>query len=114
MLKNKLTVVLLASTLISSFTYADAPSVPFMPAVMVLDKVSFQVSSKQWVSTDTALVTVNINATLSNADLVQARANIMNGLNKIAKGEWHLTQFVRSQDTSGLEKLFVEAQVRTP
>jgi hypothetical protein len=81
---------------------------------LALDKVVFNVSAKQWVSTQTALVTVNVNATLTNADLVKARGDIMTRLAQIAAGEWHLTQFDRSQDSSGLEKLFVEAQVRIP
>lgn len=79
---------------------------------LVLDKVFFQVSAKKWVTTQTALLNVSINATLSNADLVKARADIMDSLNKIAKGEWHLVQFDRSQDSSGLEKLYVQAQAR--
>lgn len=79
---------------------------------LVLDKVLFQVSAKQWVTTQTALLNVNINVTLSNADLVKARADIMVSLNKIAKGEWHLIAFDRSQDSSGLEKLYVQAQAR--
>ncbi|KTD35868.1 hypothetical protein Lnau_0852 [Legionella nautarum] len=79
-----------------------------------LDKVVFQVSAKQWVTTQSALLTVNINATLTNADLVKARAEIMNNLNKIATGQWQLTQFDRSQDSSGLEKLYVAAQARVP
>lgn len=82
------------------------------PSNLVLDTVGFQVAAKQWVSTQTALLTVNINATLSNADLVKARADIMDRLSKIAAGEWHLTQFDRSQDSSGLEKLYVQAQAR--
>ncbi|STX51796.1 Uncharacterised protein [Legionella busanensis] len=77
-----------------------------------LDKISFQVSARQWVTTQTALLTVDINATLTNADLVKARADIITNLNKIAAGDWHITQFNRSQDSSGLEKLFVEAQAR--
>jgi len=81
---------------------------------VALDKVVFQVSARQWVTTQTALLTVNVNATLNNADLVKARADIMDKLSKIASGEWHLTQFDRSQDSSGLEKLFVEAQTRVP
>jgi len=87
------------------------------------NKVIFQVSTKQWVTTQTALLNVSINVTLNNADLVKARADIMNSLNKIAKGEWHLLEFDRSQDNyllefdrsqdnSGLEKLFVQPQVR--
>ncbi|HAT6830463.1 TPA: hypothetical protein JBI63_05875 [Legionella pneumophila] len=79
---------------------------------LVLDKIFFQVSAKKWVTTQTAILNVNINATLSNADLVKARADIMDSLNKIAKGEWHLVQFDRSQDSSGLEKLYVQAQAR--
>ncbi|WP_131781489.1 hypothetical protein [Legionella gresilensis] len=79
---------------------------------LLLDKISFQVSARQWVSTQTALLTVDINATLTNADLVKARTDIMVNLNKIAAGDWHITQFNRSQDSSGLEKLFVKAQAR--
>ena len=79
---------------------------------LVLDKILFQMSSKQWVTTQTALLNVNINVTLSSADLVKARADIMSSLNKVAKGDWHLISFDRSQDNSGLEKLFVQAQAR--
>lgn len=80
----------------------------------VMDQVIYQVSAKQWVTTQSALLTVNINATLTNADLVKARSDIMNNLGKIAAGEWQLTQFDRSQDSSGLEKLDVIAQARIP
>ena len=91
----------------SSFIYAaDCPS------ALVLDKVMFRVAAKQWVSTQTALLTVTINATLTDADLVKVRTNIMSKLAKIAAGEWHLIQFDRSQDSSGLEKLNVTAQIR--
>ncbi len=79
---------------------------------LVLDKVVFQISAKQWVTTQTALLNVNVNVTLSSADLVKARADILTSLNKIAKGDWHLIQFDRSQDSSGLEKLYVQAQSR--
>lgn len=82
------------------------------PPPLVLDKVLFQISAKQWVTTQKAILSVNINVTLNNADLVKARAEIMNSLNKIAKGDWHLIAFDRSQDSSGLEKLYVQAQVR--
>lgn len=87
-------------------------AVDVIPPQLVLDKVLFQVAAKQWVTTQSALLGVSINATLDNADLVKARADIMTRLNKIAKGDWHLTQFDRSQDSSGLEKLYVQAEVR--
>lgn len=105
---KKITMMLIFS-LVSSVSMSREGPAPFP-----LDKIVFRVAAKQWVSTETALLTVNVNATLNNADLVQARADIMNRLTKIATGEWHLTQFSRSQDSSGLEKLFVEAQARIP
>ena len=100
---------ILAVLLINSLSYATDT-----PQALVLDTVVFDVAAKQWVSTQTALLTVNINATLSNADLVKARADIMERLVKIAAGEWHLLQFDRSQDSSGLEKLYVRAEARVP
>ncbi len=90
-----------------------AAAYAYMPPP-VLDTITFQVSAKQWINTQTAVLSVNINATLTNADLVKTRAEIMDKLNKIAKGEWHLVQFDRSQDSSGLEKLFVQAEARVP
>lgn len=98
----------LVFSLFSPLMMAD--SLPISP----VDTIAFQISAKQWVSTQTALLTVTINATLNNANLVKARADIMTQLNSIAAGEWHLTQFDRSQDNSGLDKLFVEAQIRLP
>lgn len=79
---------------------------------MTLDTIRFEMSSKQWVTTEKAMLSVTINATLNNADLVKARADILTRLNKIAKGDWHITAFDRTQDSSGLEKLYVQAQVR--
>ncbi|MFA5960603.1 MAG: hypothetical protein WC785_08795 [Tatlockia sp.] len=79
-----------------------------------LDKVEYRVSAKQWVTTQTVLLTVNINATLTNADLVRVREDIMANLGKIAPGAWQLTQFDRSQDNSGLDKLRVVAEARIP
>lgn len=98
----------LALTGVTSFVFAAE----IIPPQLVLDKIFFEVSAKQWVNTQTALLGVSINVTLSSADLVKARADIMGRLNKIAKGDWHLLQFDRSQDSSGLEKLYVQAQAR--
>lgn len=94
---------------VTPFTFAAEVVIP---PQLVLDKVVFQVSAKQWVTTQSALLGVNISVTLANADLVKARADIMEHLNKIAQGDWHLLAFDRSQDSSGLEKLDVQAQVR--
>lgn len=77
-----------------------------------LDKVSLVFNAQRWVQTDTAVLQVTINATLTKSSLVEMRSQIMANLNKIAKGDWHITNFNRSQDSSGLEKLYVNAQAR--
>lgn len=78
----------------------------------MLDKVYLSVSAKQWVKTETVRLVVSASATLNDADMVKTRNQIMEQLKTIAKGEWHITQFNRSQDSSGLEKLAVQAQAR--
>ena len=78
----------------------------------VLDKVTIGLSSEHWVKTESANLKVTINATLTNSSLMVMRQKIMANLNKIAKGDWHITQFSRSQDSSGLEKLYVNAEAR--
>ncbi|KTC89435.1 hypothetical protein OQJ18_09350 [Fluoribacter dumoffii] len=110
----QIVVRILALMVIMPFAFADNALPPPPPPYpqLVLDKIEFQLSAKQWVTTQTALLGVSINVTLTSADLVKARADIMDRLNKIAKGEWHLIEFARSQDSSGLEKLFVQAQAR--
>ncbi len=90
---------------ISGSIFADVVDFP-------LDKIALQLTSKQWVTTDSALVAAEINASLTQRDLSKARADIMDKLAKIAQGDWHIVQFNRSQDSSGLEKLFVSAEVR--
>lgn len=77
-----------------------------------LDKVIFQIAAKQWINAERALLLVDINATFNSADLVKARADIMATLNKIAPGEWHITDFNRDQDSSGLDKLAAVAEAR--
>lgn len=102
---------LLGAFLLSTTVFA-APQLP--PSEQRLDTIAFQLTAKKWVTTNTALLTVKMNATLNNADLVKTRADMMTRLGKIATGDWHVTRFDRSQDSSGLEKLAVDAQVRVP
>lgn len=99
----KITWMILLSIFFSSSVFSKA-----------LDKVDFQLSAKQWVKTNSALLQVHISATLNDADVVKARANIEDNLLKISQGQWQITQFDRSQDESGLAKLEVQAQARVP
>jgi hypothetical protein len=77
-----------------------------------LDTVSFQMVARQWVVTQSVLLSVTINASLNTNDLPKIRSEMLANLNKIARGDWQLVQFERTKDSSGLEKLYVQAQVR--
>lgn len=76
--------------------------------------IRYHVSAEQWVTTNSANVMVSINATLDKQGLEKARQQILLNLQQIAKGEWHITRFDRSQDSSGLERLSVDAEARLP
>lgn len=104
--------VIVALMMFSPLSFSQIIPPPPPPPGLVLDKITFQTSAKQWVTTQSALLSVAIDVTLTNADLVKARADILSNLNKIATGDWHLLSFDRSQDSSGLEKINVQAQVR--
>ncbi|MBS0357671.1 MAG: hypothetical protein JSS53_00150 [Proteobacteria bacterium] len=78
------------------------------------NQVMFQVTGEQWVKTDSAKVNVTVNATQTQAGLEKVRQEILAHLGKIAEVEWHITRFDRSQDSSGLEHLAVDAEARVP
>lgn len=77
-----------------------------------LDHVTLQLSAERWAKTTSAKVTVSVEATLTKENLAVLREQIMGNLNKIAAGDWHITQFDRTLDSSGLEKLSALAEAR--
>lgn len=80
----------------------------------VLDQIVYQVSAEQWVKTSSAEVIIAINATAKQQGLAAVRQQMMTRLNRIAKADWHITSFNRSQDSSGLERITVQAEARLP
>jgi hypothetical protein len=78
------------------------------------DQVAFTVSAEEWVSTSSARLVVSVHATLDSKGLAGARNAIMDNLQKISAGEWHITSFNRNQDSSGLEQLTAQAEARIP
>lgn len=103
------TVLAIALSAICANAVADSNSCP------PLDKVSYQLSVDQWATSTTAKVTVSINATLEDAQLNTINSTIMANLEKIAGNvEWHITQFDRSKNQSGLEQLYAQAEARIP
>lgn len=80
----------------------------------LLNKVTLQLKAEQWVTTKTALVNVGVNAAVSDQGIEKVQADVMQKLDQIAKGEWHILSFNRQQDSSGLESIQIIAQARLP
>lgn len=110
-MKKMLTSSILTLVLGIIFTAAMAVSRTYPP----LDTVTFQLSAEQWASSATAKVIVGINATLDDAQLATINNTIMANLQKIdGSADWHITQFTRSKNQSGLEQLSAQAEARLP
>jgi hypothetical protein len=81
----------------------------------LLNKVTFKLNAEQWVPSKTALVSVGINAGVSDAALEKIQDDVLKKLNQLTnKGEWHITSFNRNLDQSGLENVQMQAQARLP
>lgn len=94
---------------------AAAEVLPFPAQQRVLNKISYQSTVEKWATTNTARVTINMDAMLDKVGLSNINNYVVANLNKIAADAgWHVTQFNRSQDKSGLETLHVEAEARLP
>lgn len=106
--KHFLTTYLISLISLLTCNSALADTLPSPP----VNEITFTLTAQEWAKTDTAKVTVGVHAALDKKTLGKMREQIMSNLNKIAKGDWHITTFNRSQDSSGLEKLYVVAEAR--
>lgn len=79
-----------------------------------LNKITLQLQTEAWATTNTANAIVSINATLDKGDVGQLRSEILDKLAKIAAGDWHITSFSQSQNESGLEQVQATAELRLP
>lgn len=77
-----------------------------------LNTIQVQLQDEQWVSTETALVTISIDANLNQTGLDKLQAEVMTTLQGMAKVKWRITRYNRSQDQSGLERVHMQAQAR--
>ncbi len=81
----------------------------------LLNKITLNLSAEQWVATKSALVTIGINASVSDHGLDKVQDEVLQKLNQLSdKGEWHIVTFNRSLDQSGLERVQMSAQARLP
>lgn len=100
--------LLLVSFFVSLNAWADNSFEP------LLNTVTLELNSEQWVTTQTALVSIGVNATVTGGGLEKIQSTVLSKLNQIAKGEWHIISFNRSLSQSGLEQVQISSQARLP
>lgn len=102
--------ILLLTGMITSIALGQS-SEPAAP----LSQVTFQLSAEQWVTTQTAKVTIALDASLTKDQIAKAQTNIQQALKKIApQGNWYITVFSLSPTKANLEQLHAEAEARLP
>lgn len=103
-------VLFVFSFLLFSSVWADDNS-----SDALLNKITFQLNAEQWVTTKTALVTIGVNAGVSDVGVEKIQDEVLGKLGKISdQGTWHIVSLDRTQDQSGLEKIQIAAQARLP
>lgn len=111
---QKIILSFLAMLMLVSPVFASADIPPFPPQQPPLNQISYQLTQEKWATTDTVKVTISMDAVLDKVGLSNVNSHVLENLTKMAKVDWHVTEFTRSQDKSGLEMLHVEAEARLP
>ena len=81
---------------------------------LILNNISYQITEQQWVKSDQATAIIAISATVSDQNVASLRQSIMHNLQRIASGDWHITQFNRTKTSSGLQSVNARAQIFLP
>ncbi len=103
--------------LVSIVRASDKPTTPQVVQLASpypsLDRIHYVVQKEQWVISDSARVIVGVNANLTDEALDQFQDKMNKNLAMLAKNaSWHITQFNRNQDSSGLEQVSAQAEAR--
>jgi hypothetical protein len=78
------------------------------------DRVMFDLSAEDWVTTKTAHVTATVEAAVTAGTAGATRAEMTKVVNDLAKADWRLTSFDRSQDQTGMERWSATFEARLP
>ncbi|MDD5585369.1 MAG: hypothetical protein PHY92_00240 [Alphaproteobacteria bacterium] len=78
------------------------------------DRVMFDLSAEDWVTTKTARVSMNVEASVSGNTAGTTRAAMMKALDDLIKVEWRLISFNRNQDQTGMERWSAMFEARVP
>ena len=82
------------------------------PGLKPDDRVVFDVSAEDWVTTKTAHVSVTVEAAVNASTAGTMREDMIKMVNNLAKADWRLTSFDRSQDQTGMERWSVIFETR--
>lgn len=100
---------LVITCLLGTAAWADESLAPLM------NQVSLQLNAEQWVTSQSALVNVGVNAAVTNQGIEAIQTEVMQKLSQLSNlGEWHVLAFNRELDKSGLEAIQITAQARLP
>lgn len=78
-----------------------------------LNRIHYVVQKEQWVVSDSARVIISVNANLTDNALDHFQDKMNKNLDSLANNvSWHITQFNRNQDSSGLEQVSAQAEAR--
>lgn len=100
---------------LSSISFADDSSQPKMPWPFPpeLNRIHYQTSVEQWVTTTTALVTIGVDASLNQKGMDTMQEQVNDSLTTLGSGiTWQMTDYERTQNASGLEQVHMEEQAR--
>jgi len=112
--KQVLTGSVMAFSLFSTVALAAPNAVIPTGEYPRLNTINFQVSSEKWISTQTAKVDIQIDASLNQKGLDTLQTQVETTLKTLANGDWRLIDFNRTQDQSGLERVQITAEARLP
>lgn len=107
-------VILLTSMSALAQTNTSSSPWPMHPR-MPINKIVYTISAEQWVVSEKAKVTVNINANLQQQAVDQLQNQVMDNLKKLSSdAEWRIIEYSRNQDQSDLERVNMSAEARLP
>ncbi|MGE3624156.1 MAG: hypothetical protein AB7H77_09855 [Bdellovibrionales bacterium] len=78
------------------------------------DRVIFDISAEDWITSGTARVAVAVEAAVTSGTAGTMRADMLKAVNELAQAEWRLTSFDRSQDQTGMERWSAGLEARLP
>jgi hypothetical protein len=110
-MKSPFFAIAVCFALFSISAYAqDMGHPPFRPD----DRVMLDVSAEDWVTTKTAHVSVTVEAAVNASTAGTMRDEMNKAVNALAKADWRLTSFDRTQDQTGLERWSAIYEARMP